>query len=139
MLAAALDDKARWVLLPGYTPIHDDEWQEAIFPLTLGRALQATPVTVRRVRADVLLETADFLDLARELAGVGCRIRQFRNPPPANVDYDSLRPQKRAARYKADKLTVSIDLSQANGPATIAATDEEALNAALTRLGIPLS
>ncbi|RZS41197.1 hypothetical protein EV193_103517 [Herbihabitans rhizosphaerae] len=134
-LAAALDPAERYVLLPEFTPLQGD-WQDALIPMSPGRGTSPVKVTVKRVAADVLLETSAFLELAPELFALGCTALQFRDPPRAFTNYDDERPHARAARYRSAGLTVRFDLPHARESALLTTTDEESLRAALTRLGV---
>src|SRR4029450_668274 len=86
-LVAALDPRAPYVLLPDFTPIQGP-WQEAAIPLTPNRGLSPTRGTVRRVTIDVLLPTADFIELADDLRHRGLWLMQFRKRPRWDVNYE---------------------------------------------------
>ncbi len=132
-LAVALDPEAPFVLMSDHTPIAGG-WQDVLVPFTARQGLQPVRATVRRLRFDVLLETAAFLGLVPDLAGFGATIRQFRKRPRADVDFYDARPGPRAAKYRAFDLTVSIELPHAHEAALLACVGEAELQAALTRI-----
>lgn len=133
-LTAALDPSAAHVLLPGFTPIHGLDWQDVLIPMSSDRALTPTRATVRRMTTDVLLGTAEFIELASELSDIGITVMQFHQLPRADVDYEDSQPHARVARYRLSGLTVSIDLPHAGEAALIAAIDPQDLTAAIARL-----
>jgi hypothetical protein len=136
-VVAALDPAAEYVLLPDFTPVQGAGWADVMVPLTPDRALRPDRAKVSRVSMNLLLPTAEFTEIAGELAEYGVLLLQFRTEPRPEVDYNDVRPKVRFERYKAAGLTVRIELPHARESALMSATNAQDLSAALGRLGLP--
>ena len=132
-LVHVLDPSLRYVLIERHIPHPRIEWIEAVFPLSDASLLSPSSRRIRRLQADLLFETTEFLDSLKEFANSGFDLFQMAKMPTV-ASLSGLPERARVGVYENLGVEFRFLLPHANEVAVISSHRQTSIERIITRL-----